>query len=275
MQLSHWLRRVMLATLVVVAIGQPAFAADAQRGPSAADLASLRNYPLTSGFLEKWLTIAADPKAPVKSLDLTSLNQGGKAMSLDAMTATLDSRPGITAYLASQGLTGHDYVLGGSALMMATFEDMRQQHPEMSSNGAAGVSMTSPANLAFYRQHKKEIHLAMQAAGQRQLQVDMAKNGGNMTPDKIGPCLKLAIVSVGLAAMAEPGTDKTPPETHLKLAQSFNDISATLKQQNLRDDVNDMADEIRLQANASHLTPTPKFTHGFNDMSAWLNTQCH
>ncbi|MFM0160167.1 hypothetical protein [Paraburkholderia sediminicola] len=131
MQLSHWFRRVMLATLLVVAIGQSAFAADAQRGPSAADLASLRNYPLTSGFLEKWLTIAADPKAPVKSL-----NQGGKAMSLDAMTATLDSRPGITAYLASQGLTGHDYVLGGSALMMATFEDMRQLHPEMSSNGA-------------------------------------------------------------------------------------------------------------------------------------------
>jgi hypothetical protein len=37
----------------------------------------------------------------------------------------------------------------------------------------------------------------------------------------------------------------------------------------------DMADEIRLQANASRLTPTPKFTHGFNDMIAWLNTQCY
>ncbi|RKF38190.1 hypothetical protein [Paraburkholderia fungorum] len=275
MQLNHRFRRAVLAALLVVAIGQPAFAADAQRGPSAADLASLRNYPLTAGFLEKWLTIAADPKAPVKSLDLTSLSQDGKAMSLDAMTATLNARPGISAYLASQGLTGHDYVLGGSALMMATFEDIRQLHPEMSSNGTAGVSMTSPANLAFYRQHKKEIHLAMQAAGRQQLQADMARNGGNMRPDKIGPCLKLAIVSVGLAAMAEPGTDKTTPEMHLKLAQSFNDISTTLKQKNLRDDVNDMADEIRLQANASHLTPTPRFTRGFNDMTAWLNTQCN
>jgi hypothetical protein len=48
-----------------------------------------------------------------------------------------------------------------------------------------------------------------------------------------------------------------------------------MTQQNLHDDFNDSGDEIRRQAAAPRLAPTPKFTHGLNDMTAWTASRCH
>lgn len=272
------IRRALITTIVALAVallsahGAAVHAADA---PSAADLAALHSFTLNDTFLGKWLAIAADPKAPVKSIDLMTLNQDDQQKSLDGMAATLDARPGVSAYLASRGLGSREYVLGGSTLMLATIEDTRQKHPELSGDSGNAAPLTSPANLAFYRQHKDQIHQTMQAAGRRQLQADLARNGGTMTPDKIGPCVKLSMVGASLTSIAEPGTGGVHPDARLKLAQSFNDLAPKFAEKNLRDDLNDMADEIRRQANAPRIAQTPKFTHGLNDLTAWTRAQCH
>jgi hypothetical protein len=270
------LARAVSVALLALALGTPAIAAVPSGGPSAADLAALHGYVLGPAFLQKWVAIVIDPQAPLKALDLTSLGAGDAPKSLDEMVATLDARPGVRAYLASQGLSVREYVLGSTALMTVAMVDTFQKHPQLAPEGGPGMgTLTTPANLAFYRQHRLEIHQVSQAAGRRRLQAEMAKNGGNMTPEKISPCLTVAVVAIDLAAIAEPGTAAAPASSREQIAQGLHRMSGVLTLPNLHDDVNDIADEIARQAAAPRFTSTPKFSHALDDMTAWTKAQCH
>jgi hypothetical protein len=131
--------------------------------PSAADLAAFRNYTLTTGFLDKWKAIAQDPKAPQCNLTTLTLH----ANTLDGMTREYDARPGIHGYLASHGLTAREVILALSTLTAAGIQDLRETHPELA-QGSTNQPV-SAANMAFYREHRDELHQFMQRLAQQRL----------------------------------------------------------------------------------------------------------
>lgn len=268
------LRVIIMAACLGLTVHGVAHAATGGQ-PPAADLAALRGVTLDATFLRKWLTIGVDPKAPRQAIDLLTLKQGDGPKSLDAMVATLSARPGAAAYLAQQGLTAREYVLGGTALMAAALDDMTALHPELAPEGAPGAPATTPANLAFFRAHKNEIHQVMQAEGRRRLQADMAKSGSTMTVAQIKPCVIISVVTVTLASLHEPGTAKAPAASKTQIAQGLADMAKPLAEQNLRDDITDIGDEIRRQAAAPQFQPTTRFAHGLDDMTAWAKANCH
>src|SRR4051794_37662297 len=61
---------LLLATFVIV-FTSPVRADTEQASP--ADVAAVRSYTLTSGFLEKWKAVAEDPKAPACNLTTLTL----------------------------------------------------------------------------------------------------------------------------------------------------------------------------------------------------------
>ena len=105
MRINSLFASSLLAAALSMGIGSPAIA---KPGNSAADVAAIHDYTLTTGFLEKWEAIATDPAAP--SCSLMTLNLHGD--SLNEMIANYDARPGNHAYLSSHGLSFARYGAG-------------------------------------------------------------------------------------------------------------------------------------------------------------------
>lgn len=166
---NRYLAAALLAATLAFASLSPARADSNQ--PSAADLAAFRSYTLTSGFLDKWKAIAADPKAPQCNLTTLTLHE----KSLDGMVREYDARPGVHAYLASRGLTAREVILATSTMTAAAIQDVREKHPELA-QGMTTRQPVSAANMAFYREHRDELHQFMQRIAQQRLH----ENGGKV-----------------------------------------------------------------------------------------------
>ncbi|HEX7389231.1 MAG TPA: hypothetical protein VF286_03910, partial [Acidiphilium sp.] len=143
--------------------GFAATESDAAHQPSAADIAAVRAFRLTPGFLGKWLALAKDPKMPPPGIVLGKLKDGE---SVAAASAQLDAWPAVHRELGRQGLSSHDYLVGTVALFAAGFKLAEIEHPDlMKKNGmqSSGPDVATPANVAFMRAHKAEIETAMRA----------------------------------------------------------------------------------------------------------------
>lgn len=140
--------------------------------PSSADAQAFHDYTLTEGFLKKWEATMVDPNKPTCSL--MTLNLQGD--SLDEMISKYDARPGNHAYLASQGLTSREMILGTMTMAAAAMQEMSGIAPEMV-EGNGGVQV-SEQNMAFHQSHKAEVHKFMQKVGKERL-----RQGGGKLPD--------------------------------------------------------------------------------------------
>lgn len=170
MRLTSLLAGTALTVTLALTFSTRALALPAEH--SAADIATVHDYTLTSSFLDKWEAISKDPNAP--ACTLMTLNLHGD--SLSEAISEYDARPGNHNYLASHGLTSRDMILGTSALAAAAMQEMQAKHPEFVKGNAA--RLVSPQNMAFYQGHKDEIHSLMQKVGKARL----SQNGGKL-PD--------------------------------------------------------------------------------------------
>jgi prolyl oligopeptidase PreP (S9A serine peptidase family) len=131
-----------------------------QTQPSSADLQTLHDYTLTEGFLKKWEAMMVDPNKPTCNLMILNL-QGN---SLDQQISKYDARPGNHAYLAKQGLTSREMVLGTLTMAVAGMQEMLKNAPDMAKRN--GGMQVSAKNMAFHQSHKGEIMKVMQSASQ-------------------------------------------------------------------------------------------------------------
>ena len=168
---------------------------------SSADVAALQSFRLDESFLAKWKAMQSGASADPCHLNLVMVLRSGKVddandndededspagprkpqakpvRSLDQSAALYESQPGAKALLAKNGLTAREYVVGGMTLLGAAVQQVATEHPEMVAKGYvkrdANVSV-SPANMAFYRAHKDEMHAFSQKLGKE----EMSRNGG-------------------------------------------------------------------------------------------------
>lgn len=147
--------------------------------PSAADLSALKNFKLSSSFLEKYE--AYEEQAAEDPCNLSPLfalqSDDDDTRTLDQTVAAFDARPGVHAALAQHGLNARELILGMTAMIGAAAHDMAQKHPEMVETGKNSANaLVSPENLAFYRAHKDEFHRHQAQLGRESLK----RNGGHL-----------------------------------------------------------------------------------------------
>lgn len=179
-------RAGLVAFLAAMAVSGQAAAAMADSLPPA-DVAAFQNFKLTDGFLHKWQSY--EKEAAMKPCEMSPLiamrKDPGKTESLDQVIERFDGQPGVHAALERSGLTAREAVLGLGALMGAAVQDFAKSHPDMVKNGSVKTgpaAAVSPANLAFYREHKADIH-----AYQAKLGKEMLKRHGGRLPACLSP----------------------------------------------------------------------------------------
>lgn len=138
--------RAALAAAALLA-AQPAFAKDDDLSP--ADLNALKSYTLSMDKVNGLDAAMADAKKSGMSDRLHAV--GDNANSLAEMEAKLKAVPGAVAIFAKHGLNPHDATLMPFVLMDA---GMCVLYPSSASSLA---DRTSPAQIAFYKQHQAEI----------------------------------------------------------------------------------------------------------------------
>ncbi|HUA79448.1 MAG TPA: hypothetical protein VL997_03685 [Dyella sp.] len=168
--------RLALASLIgMAAFSQPVFASSTPA--SGIDTTTLRNFSLDTTFLSKWKAVQTDALKDPCHLDamftLMKMTHDGQKYSVDQVASGYDAQPGVHAMLASHGITARDYLAGVMTLFAAGKQEMAEEHPGMVKKTGFQVS---EANLAFYRQHKDEIHQFSQQTGEQMLR----QNGGKM-----------------------------------------------------------------------------------------------
>lgn len=141
------MKAVILLIVATLALTGPAFAAGGDLSP--ADLNALKSYTLSMDKINGMQ--AAMDEAKKSGMENKMHNVGDSAKSLAEMEAKVKAIPGAMAIFAKHGLSAHDIVVMPFALMDAS---MCVQYPTAAPKLADRVS---PAQIAFYKQHKAEI----------------------------------------------------------------------------------------------------------------------
>lgn len=151
----------------------------ASTAQAATGAAAVPDFTLTDAFLAKYQTYqeeaAKDPCALSPLLALSG--EENENLTLDQAVAKFGAKPGVAAALQRAGLSAHDLIVGMATLMGAAAQEVAAQHPDMVAKGEIKLGVkVSPANMAFYQQHKDALHAHQMALAKEQL----AKNGGKL-----------------------------------------------------------------------------------------------
>lgn len=152
--------------------------AHAAPGPSAADIAAIKNFKLTTDFLHKWEAYEEDAaKHPCELSPIIAMKPvDGKPRTLDQIVAAFDAQPGVHAALAKEGLTAHEALVGMFTLMGATMQEMTERYPGMMKARHMGQApMVSAENMAFYRKHEDELHRHQMKIGREEFKLNHGK----------------------------------------------------------------------------------------------------
>ena len=114
-----------------------------------ADLNALKSYSLSMDKINGMQ--AAMDDARKSGMDKNMTSSSGDAKSIAEMEARIKAMPGAMAIFSKHGLTAHDVVVMPFALMDA---GMCVIYPSAAPKLADRVS---PAQIAFYKQHKAEL----------------------------------------------------------------------------------------------------------------------
>jgi hypothetical protein len=149
------LAAIILVATFAAGFNSPARAAEdePQKEFSDADLALIKNYPLTTEFVQKWTQMNHDPKVlgcHLYALDLT-------AETIDLRAKEYEARPGIGDSLAAHGLNARDVVLGTTSIAVTSLEFLRGKFSWLADTDNSAPMPTSAANVQFYRDHEREF----------------------------------------------------------------------------------------------------------------------
>jgi hypothetical protein len=153
--------------------------AAASSAETATAYATVPDFTLTDAFLAKYQAYqeeaAKDPCALSPLMVLSG--EENENLTFDQAVAKFGAQPGVAAALQRAGLSARDLMVGMATLMGAAAQDIAAKHPDMVAKGEIKLSgKISPANLAFYRQHKDALHAHQTALAKQQL----AQNGGKL-----------------------------------------------------------------------------------------------
>jgi hypothetical protein len=151
----------------------------ASTAQAATSAAAVPEFTLTDAFLAKYQAYQEEAaKDPCTLSPLMVLSgEENENLTLDQAVARFGAQPGVAAALQRAGLSAHDLIVGMTTLMGAAAQDIAAQHPDMVAKGEIKLGVkVSPANLAFYRQHKDTLHAHQMALAKEQL----AQNGGKL-----------------------------------------------------------------------------------------------
>lgn len=143
------MKSILRAALAAAAlfVAQPALAKGADLSP--ADLSALKSYTLS---MDKVTAMqAAMDEARKSGMSDKMHSVGDNANSLAEMEAKLKAMPGAMGIFAKHGLSAHDATLMPFVLMDA---GMCVLYP---TSAATFADRTSPAQIAFYKQHQAEL----------------------------------------------------------------------------------------------------------------------
>jgi hypothetical protein len=150
-------------------------------GQSSADVAAIRDFKLTPDFFDKWK--GYEEEAARNPCDLSPMvtfqASQKKSLTLDQTITAFDAQPGAHAALERNSLDARSAILGIATLMIAATQEIAEQHPDMVKNGELEVGSAlavSPANMAFYKQHKTEMRDHQMKLAREQLKL----NGGHL-----------------------------------------------------------------------------------------------
>ncbi|MBV9990191.1 MAG: hypothetical protein JOZ72_02775 [Alphaproteobacteria bacterium] len=140
------MRAAVLCIAASLAFASPAFA---KNDLSPADLAALKSYSLSMDKVTA-MQAAMDDAHKMPGMD-KQMHGAEDSKSIAEMEARMSAMPGAMALFKKHGLTAHDVVVMPFALMDA---GMCVLYPSAAPKLADRVS---PAQIAFYKQHKAEL----------------------------------------------------------------------------------------------------------------------
>ena len=141
------MKAAALCLAAALALASPALAAKDDMSP--ADLAALKGYTLSMDKINAMQAAMDEARKMGKAKQLQGT--GDNAKTLADMEAKVQAVPGAMALFSKHGLSAHDVVIMPFALMDA---GMCVLYPSAAPKLADRVS---PAQIAFYKQHKAEI----------------------------------------------------------------------------------------------------------------------
>jgi hypothetical protein len=224
---------------------------------NATDEATLAKHVLSEDELNRLAAVMEDAKAHGQG---ASVNLDG-ADSLDSIATRVDAQSGAHSLLAAHGFSARAYVV----TVLTTL------HTAL--NTQTGKE-TNASNAAFYRAHQAKIDRMMDLGPSAPSSTDKSTDVGSPDSRKLGECTKVAMGSVALVPLGMRGSANTPPEAREQIAKTLADMATQVSEQNLKNDFRDIGEEIRRQAAAPQFTSTPRFAHGLDDLSNWLQTHC-
>jgi hypothetical protein len=164
--IKHLATIILLATFTA-GFNSPARAAEDEdefeREFSDADLALIKNYPLTTEFVQKWTQMNQDPKVLGCHLDALTLT----ADTIDLRAEEFDARPGIHDSLAAHGLNAREVVLGTTSIAVTSLEFLRGKFSWLADTDNSAPMPTTAANVQFYRDHQQEFKQLMKIGEKR------------------------------------------------------------------------------------------------------------
>lgn len=158
-----------------------ALVAPVMAGPRDTDLRAILNFQLTPDFLSRYEAYEQQEVAqnPCALDPLLALQNAAEETTLEKTAAEYDAKPGAHAALQRHGLTARDVLLGMAVWIGAAAQDLAAQNPDLVKSGQIQLNpdfKISPANIAFYRQHKDEFRQHQMQLAQEQ----MKRHGGHL-----------------------------------------------------------------------------------------------
>jgi hypothetical protein len=118
--------------------------------------AELAHYVLTADTLKRLTAIAQEAKAQGIPMDPYEGSLESMSVSINSLAAKINTLHGAPSLLSKHGMTAHDYVMGGLAIIQAAGATSA---PNQSARArlAKITGTPNPANIGFYQQHQREI----------------------------------------------------------------------------------------------------------------------
>ena len=92
---------------------------------------------------------------------------------------------------------------------------------------------------------------------------------------RLGECMKLGMTPILLMPITMKGAAAaTTPDDRIKVAKSLEDMIPKVNEQNVKDDLRTIADDIRRQAHQPRMVDDPQSVGALKDIKAWDAANC-
>ncbi len=205
--------------------------------------------------------------------------------SIDAVAASLEDHAAIEKLLETHDLSAHDFVVGILALTRSQY----------AAAGLVDKQKLNPQNLQFYDQHKKqadEVLAWLMNAGSAAVADSRPDNSNphdltledlqKMDKQMLGECTQVGIVvamavyNFHIAAIDShyPEAGSINGDDILGISKNLRDLAADVPQEDLKDSLSTMSEEIKRQAYSRPIQPSAAYLQAGDAYTAWMDNHC-